>query len=219
MKNVKHWFRASSKTWADLEERNPKHAEYRMYALSQLNPSGKLCLDAGCGWGRFLKSYVEGNAIRAVGLDLSLENLRRCKGIPRTDLVLGDIEALPFAEGAFDVVSCIAAMERLPSPDRAMKEMSRVAKHRALICTTWSNYNWLNAVRDPLVRARLIGSLRDLIGTLVPRARKERIYRNIGFTRRYISRTHDSSRLGILETRRFPVGYLLVIAERRKMSS
>jgi SAM-dependent methyltransferase len=69
-------------------------------------------LDLGCGWGRHL-TLLRGAGHRVVGVDASPDLLRRVAGparpgpgapVPRPPVVAGDMAALPFRPGCFDVV-------------------------------------------------------------------------------------------------------------------
>lgn len=60
-------------------------------------------LDLGCGFGRHLAALRE-RGLEAVGLDRSLELLRRAPPALRGRLVRGDFRALPYRAGAFDAV-------------------------------------------------------------------------------------------------------------------
>lgn len=87
-------------------------------------------LDIGSGTGRGLlglKAAFPG--LRVVGIEPSKE-LREVgygKGLSRTELVDGDAQALPFADGEFDLVSEFAALHHIPKPRRAVAEMLRVS--------------------------------------------------------------------------------------------
>ena len=62
-------------------------------------------LDLACGGGRHLAELSRIGCC-AVGLDLSIPLLRKARGVaPDANLVRGDMRVLPFATGAFDVVT------------------------------------------------------------------------------------------------------------------
>src|ERR1700757_116805 len=66
---------------------------------------GQLVLDVGCGGGAFLRLVADRGA-RAFGLDASeaLLELARSR-LPDADLRLGDMEALPYDDDSFDLVT------------------------------------------------------------------------------------------------------------------
>jgi SAM-dependent methyltransferase len=107
---------------------------------------GELILEAGCGTGQVLKSYLR-PGIRVIGLDLSLESLRylRAKALPAPfALVRGEIASLPFPSEVFDRVLCANTLQQVPSANerqQAVAELSRVARPGALVVVTVHHYS------------------------------------------------------------------------------
>ena len=86
-----------------------------------------LTLDVGCGTGRNLPLY--GPAARAIGLEPCAETLRKARRRwPRTPLVRGSAEALPFRDGAFDTVVSGLVFCSVPRPEVGLAEVRRVLK-------------------------------------------------------------------------------------------
>ena len=83
-------------------------------------------LEVGCGTGLILRR-IEPLARRAVGLDVSRGMLERAsrRGL---DVVEGDARALPFVDGAFDVVCSFKTLAHVPNVERAVHEMVRVTR-------------------------------------------------------------------------------------------
>lgn len=73
------------------------------------------------GLGRFA-------AVRVVAVDTSVEHLKAARTGLDTIAVVGDIRALPFRDGSFDVCVCVDTFEHLPenARDGAAGEMARV---------------------------------------------------------------------------------------------
>lgn len=93
---------------------------------------GQKILDVACGPGLYTRqlatSLADGGA--CIGLDLSEPMLRRAvrdNAGARVDYVRGSAHALPFADGAFDTVVCLAALYLIPNPEQAVRELCRVA--------------------------------------------------------------------------------------------
>jgi len=82
----------------------------------------QLVLDIGCGSSKVVQSIP-----RVVGLDIDLKKLRFLKK-KDLQLVRGDIKALPFRDGLFDVVVCSEVIEHLPEGHFNLDEIKRVLK-------------------------------------------------------------------------------------------
>jgi SAM-dependent methyltransferase len=92
---------------------------------------GKRLLDVGCGSGIWLRAASELGAAPA-GVDISQVALDACKRVlPLAELHCGPAESLPFADGEFDFISCLGALEHFLEPRTALREMIRVAKPEA----------------------------------------------------------------------------------------
>jgi SAM-dependent methyltransferase len=78
-------------------------------------------LDVGCG-GRAFAPLFRGRAERYLGLDRPGSPERNG---PRPD-VHGDAQRLPVRDGAVDTVLCLAVLNLVPDPARALAEMRRV---------------------------------------------------------------------------------------------
>ena len=92
-------------------------------------------LDIGCGTGAFLREAKRNYPrLSVTGLDLSAPYLsvagRRLADWSRVELVEGAVEAMPFAESEFDVVSVIYLLHELPPRTRraVIEEIRRVLK-------------------------------------------------------------------------------------------
>ena len=97
--------------------------------------SGTRLLDAGCGTGTFVRALIaEGMSPEAVTLlDPSDAMLARCADIPARR-VKARLEALPFRDAAFDIVTCAWALETVPHPGSALAELRRVVRPGGVLC-------------------------------------------------------------------------------------
>lgn len=97
-------------------------------ARAVATPQARL-LDAGCGTGAFARALIaEGDApARMTLLDPAPAMLARCADLP-VRRVAGRLEALPFANASFDVVTCAWALETTPDLDLALRELRRVLR-------------------------------------------------------------------------------------------
>ena len=104
--------------------------------------AGQRVLDVACGTGVVALTAARLGA-RVSGLDLTPELLERARensGIANVEIDwhLGDVEALPFENAAFDVVLSQFGHMFAPRPDVAVAEMLRVLKPGGTIAfTTW----------------------------------------------------------------------------------
>ena len=88
-------------------------------------------LDLGCGTGEMLKLILQKDPHKELcGIDLSEEMLAVAKSklSEQVKLLLGDSEALPFPDNAFDVVYCNDSFHHYPAPQNVLREVNRVLK-------------------------------------------------------------------------------------------
>jgi ubiquinone/menaquinone biosynthesis C-methylase UbiE len=98
-------------------------------------------LDVACGPGSVVVAFAR-RLRRAEGLDATeamlaeARKLAAAKGVENVAWHRGDIYALPFADAAFDIVSCRFAFHHLQEPARAFAEMVRVCRAggRIVLC-------------------------------------------------------------------------------------
>ena len=161
---TKNYFKntEADNTWAIVEEPQSLAARTRNLIMNYAKPYGKNCLSLGCGHGRFLKSYIEKGAKQVVGADINRSNLSICKNYS-ADIVLCDIENLPFRSNCFDIIECVATMEHIEQPILVLKEAKRVLTEKGQLFVTWAFFSWVRIFKDHELRVRLVLTLRDLI--------------------------------------------------------
>ena len=103
-------------------------AHYR-WVIDVLAVSGsRSILDVACGGG-YLLGQAHRAGLRCFGIDLSHAALELASGlVPQADLVCGVGEALPFADGTFDLVCNLGSLEHFLDPGMGVMEMFRVLK-------------------------------------------------------------------------------------------
>lgn len=99
-------------------------------ALRALDPSATTLLDVGCGRGYWARLVAERTGLAVTGCDVfdALDD-------PSFAYARGSVEALPFEDGAFDIVTCFHTIEHVRRPQAAIDELKRVARRQLMIVT------------------------------------------------------------------------------------
>lgn len=120
---------------------------------------GVRLLEVGCGAGHVLERFRE---LDRTGLDLSPTMLRRARSRVGfgVRLLRGSAEALPFANGSFDIVICTEVLEHTMHPRRVIQEMMRVAARDARVVVSVPNEKNIDCAkrlvrRSPIARTVL----------------------------------------------------------------
>jgi ubiquinone/menaquinone biosynthesis C-methylase UbiE len=125
--------RSTFETWADTYDLSvlqsllvePVHQTV-LDLLHRHAPPGMRVLDIGCGTGQLL-GLVHDRSSVAVGVDASARMLAAAKRLRDGPLfVCGLAEDLPFAAGAFDVVTATLSLRHWQDADRGVGELARV---------------------------------------------------------------------------------------------
>jgi ubiquinone/menaquinone biosynthesis C-methylase UbiE len=90
-------------------------------------PAGP-ALDAACGTGRHA-AYLASKGHSVIGVDGSVQMLARAKAkVPEVDFRLGDLRALPVADGEVDLVTISLALSHVPELAPVLAEFARVLR-------------------------------------------------------------------------------------------
>jgi SAM-dependent methyltransferase len=94
-------------------------------------------LDVGCGaghWGRTLLALLAADAqLTGVDREQAFLDFAAKHDDARTSYVVGSVEALPFADDSFDLVTCQTVLIHVADPAAAIAEMTRVLKPGGLL--------------------------------------------------------------------------------------
>jgi len=114
-------------------------------------------LDAGCGTGAFARALIaEGMSPAHITLlDPSDAMLAQCADVPVRQ-VKGRLEALPFEHGEFDIVTCAWALETVPHPEVALRELCRVVRRGGVLCLAFCAEMPARDLADWLMRQAII---------------------------------------------------------------
>lgn len=103
---------------------------FERYFADPAQLAGLTVLDAGCGAGAFL-DVAAPYAQRLIGIDLS-ESVESAyvahRSRPNVDVVQGDLCALPFAVGSFDLVFCFGVIQHTPDPEATFRSLARLVR-------------------------------------------------------------------------------------------
>ena len=97
------------------------------------NVAVALALDVACGPATFARAFAP-IVGRVVGVDFTPAMLAKARrvageaGLANAEFVCGDGNALPFADGTFDLAQCTYAFHHFPEPAKVLREMARVVR-------------------------------------------------------------------------------------------
>lgn len=135
-----------------FEELDNRHDIERRLAVvfDELIPpgelTGRLVLDAGCGYGAFASRAARCGA-RVVSLDIAGRLVRISVDRTRGAGVVADASMLPFRTGIFDAVISSEMIEHTESPSGVVCELARALRPGGLLVVTTPNRVWQAAVR------------------------------------------------------------------------
>jgi len=120
----------------------------RMDVALTLISSGESALDIGCGDGTFAAAlafrfaHVSGVDISATAIEAATR-----RGIDARQVNM-DVEPLPFADGAFDTITCLDVLEHVFDPRTVIPEIARVCRPRATLVITTPNMRYWRHIRS-----------------------------------------------------------------------
>jgi SAM-dependent methyltransferase len=120
---------------------------------------GTRLLDAGCGAGLLaLLASLRGARVTALDASPALLAIAR-ERLPAADVREGDLEALPFADASFDVVTAVNSVFYAADMAAAMRELGRVVRPGGrVVVTAWG----------PPERCEFLTALMSAIGPFMP---------------------------------------------------
>jgi SAM-dependent methyltransferase len=139
-----------------VEDRHWWYAVLRsqvQHALAGRLPSRGRLLDAGCGTGGMLK-FLQGQIcdLDGAGVDAAEEAVRHCQQRGLNSVQLGSVEALPYADAAFDAVICLDVLYHDGVVEqRALAEMNRVLRPDGLLLLNLPAFAGLRGSHDVAV--------------------------------------------------------------------
>ena len=97
------------------------------------SPAGATLLDVGCGTGYFSRRFAA-TSLRVIGHDPDPAMLEHARGLGGgVSYLLSTGIALPFGDNAHDYVTAVISLCFIADPERALREMWRVARRAVLL--------------------------------------------------------------------------------------
>ena len=118
--------------------------------LDRCGASGGRALDVGCGAG-FIAEELAAMGFAVTGIDPSRVAIEAARAHAQQrrlgiEYLVGVGEELPFADAAFDLVSCCDVLEHVRDLDRVIAETARVLRPGGLYLFDTINRTWLSKV-------------------------------------------------------------------------
>jgi ubiquinone/menaquinone biosynthesis C-methylase UbiE len=132
---------------ATYDDDDPHHLIARAVA-EFVDPTGvRDVLDAATGTGLVLRALEPqlDDDVRLTGVDLSVRMLETARAeLPGATFLVGDATSLPFADGSFDLITCVTAIHLMSDAGVALREWSRVLRTagRIVIATFTTISGW-----------------------------------------------------------------------------
>lgn len=146
----------SARDWADIQEGKFAAGYHAALAAAGVGAGTRL-LDAGCGAGG-AAALAAARGAQVAGIDAAAPLLDIARErVPGGDFRHGDLEDLPFADAAFDVVTGFNSFQFAGNPAVALAEARRVTRPAGrVVVMTWSTPEGMEA-------AAIVAALRPLL--------------------------------------------------------
>jgi len=154
---------ARARDWVDLQECQFRSVYETIFERLGLLKDAMYC-DVGCGSG-MAAAIASKRGARVSGLDAAENLLALARArVPGGDFRCGDMEELPFSDGAFDLVSGFNSFQYAGNPRAALTQARRVTKPGGqVVVLTWG-------APERMPAASLIAALRPLLPAPPPGA-------------------------------------------------
>ena len=131
--------------WSELWAASAAPAHEALIAASGIR-SGSRVLDVGCGSGEFLRALAQHGAV-ATGVDPAPGMVALARTLaPLADVRIAEAEDLPYADGSFDVVTAVNALQFADDTVDALAEFARVLAPGGFVAVA----NWAEGARNDI---------------------------------------------------------------------
>lgn len=142
--------------------RSADMASRRVRVLDALGAApGERIAELGCGAGLMLRevALAVGESGLAFGMDLSEDQVRAAQALgsdlKQLDVRVGDLRAIPAADGEFDAVVSMQVLEYVADVSAAVREIARVTRAGGRfvnVATNWGSLFWSGGDGDTTAR-------------------------------------------------------------------
>jgi ubiquinone/menaquinone biosynthesis C-methylase UbiE len=105
--------------------------------FDQLTSQGITTLDAGCGHGNWVIDELRDKFTSAIGIDAQKQST--IKNICLDQVIIGNLDHLPFPDHQFDTAISLWVLEHLSFPHQVFSEINRVLKPQGLFAFVTPN--------------------------------------------------------------------------------
>ncbi len=134
------------------KSKNPNWDETQVFLakkFADLTPHNSKIFDAGCGNGNYIIDENRASISWAAGLDVSKDFVQ--KNICLDEIIIGNLEKLPFEDNSFDAVTSLWVLEHLKNPEAVFAEIYRILRPSGIFMFATPNRNFL-----PLIIIRIL---------------------------------------------------------------
>lgn len=107
---------------------------HKMWGINKEFFKDKICLDAGCGGGRFVVALAKSGAKQVRGIDISKDAIAEAKnriqtrGLKNASVREASVLRIPYRSSSFDYVLCSGVIHHTHDPKLGFDELVRVLK-------------------------------------------------------------------------------------------
>ncbi len=164
-RRVNYFFTAAASYWSRIYEHDDDvsaaiYQERVHFVLRSLDaialPAGTPVLEVGCGAGQGAVALARrGHRVEAIDTVPAMVEATRARVMhaglaDRVHVDRGDVHALPFADGTFDLVVALGVLPWLPAMGEPLREMRRVLRDGGYVVFSVDNRWSLRQLLDPL---------------------------------------------------------------------
>jgi len=91
-------------------------------------PGKTRVIDCGCGEGEYVRALSEAFHVNVMGIEYLSDKVKKAQSDPflASHVIQGDLEAIQFADGSFDLAMLNEVLEHIPCEAKALAEIRRV---------------------------------------------------------------------------------------------